>query len=418
MRVSFNGGELRGSVSPPSSKSHTHRAFFLAAMANGRSEITNALLSNDTRATLRASEAMGAKVSFKNESVVIDGGILHPPKNAVDADNSGTTLRIFAGLASMFNQTVTITGDPSLQKRPIQPLLDSLSQTGTHCTSDNGMLPITVTGPNVGGNVTVNSGISSQFVTSLMMVSPMLPEDSHIRMDGATVSEPYLNVTSSLMKLFGADIRRTGDTFNITGRTGYQPHDYHVPSDFSSAAFLLVAGALGGKVSINGLNLNDLQGDRRIIDILQKVGSSVEISNDTVTAERSVLKPIDLDLGNTPDLFPIVAVLLSTANGTSRLYGAPQLRFKESDRIESTVSMLESIGADISGIDDGCIINGKPELSGGMIDNKGDHRIMMAAAIASLVCKEAVTMENGECCSVSYPKFIDDMRSIGMRIEG
>jgi 3-phosphoshikimate 1-carboxyvinyltransferase len=417
MKVSFNGGCLKGKVSPPPSKSHTHRAIFLASMAKGRSTISNALISEDTLATIRASEAMGAQFQHHNSNIIIDGGNLSAPSEIVDAMNSGTTMRIFSGLASMFDVPVRITGDESLQKRPMGPLLDALTQMGVKCSSNDGKPPVEIKGGNNGGTVHINGSISSQFITSLLLVSPMLSNDSEIVIDGKMVSEPYLDVTTSMMRRFGATAIKNEQKFNIKGNTGYIPYDYKVPADFSSAAFPLVAGALGGSVTVVGLDLEDPQGDRKIIEVLRDAGADISVKGDSITVEKGELCGMDLDIGDVPDLFPILAVLFSTANGTTRLYGAPQLKFKESDRIKTTVAMLTAIGADIEGTDDGCIIKGKKELLGGHINNEGDHRIMMAAAIASLICKNPVTMDNAECCSVSYPSFIKDIRSLGMKAE-
>ncbi|MDR0887787.1 MAG: 3-phosphoshikimate 1-carboxyvinyltransferase [Candidatus Methanoplasma sp.] len=418
MRASFSGGSLEGSVHPPASKSHTHRAFFLAAMADGTSRISNALLSEDTKATLAASEAMGARVDRDSTKVItITGGDLHAPDGIVNALNSGTTMRIFSGLVSMFDKEVTITGDASLQKRPMGPLLDALSQTGTICTSNDNKPPVTIKGPNKGGKISIDGSVSSQFITSLLLVSPNLPNDSEITIEGNTVSGPYLDVTTHMMKLFGADVTKNCNIFKVKGNSGYRPHDYSVPADFSSAAFPLVAGALGGRVAVTGMDLSDPQGDKVIVDILRDAGASVTVNGDSVTVSKAPLKALEIDIGDVPDLFPILAVLLSTAEGTSRLYGAPQLRFKESDRIRTTETMLRAIGADITGTDDGCIINGKKRLKGGHIENECDHRIMMAAAIASLVSDSPVTMENAECYAVSYPEFIIQMKTLGMKVE-
>ena len=417
MRMSFSGGMLKGVVISPPSKSHTHRAIFLASLAKGKSTITNCLISDDTLASVKAAESIGALIKRKDDVLTVKGGDLHSPSETVDAMNSGTTLRIFTGIASMFDERVTITGDSSLRKRPMQPLLNALTQMGVECSSDNGRPPVEIKGSNKGGKVSINGSVSSQFITSLLIVSPMLPKDSEVIIEGKTVSEPYLDVTAHIMKLFGANVTKKGNTFFVKGRTGYSPFDYRVPADFSSAAFPLVAGALGGEVTVKGLQMDDPQGDRVIIDILKKAGASVSIEKDSVTVKKNTLRGIELDIGGCPDLFPILAVLLSTAEGKSRLYGAPQLKFKESDRILTTVNMLNSLGADATGTDDGCIIRGKKRLTGGTVDNDGDHRIMMAAAVASLLCDNAVVMDNAECCSVSYPEFPEHMTLLGMRTE-
>ena len=417
MRMSFSGGILKGEVSSPPSKSHTHRAFFLSSMANGESRITNCLMSDDTLSTLKAAESIGASVQRKGNEVLITGGKLHAPKGVVDAGNSGTTLRIFSGIVSMFDEWVTITGDDSLRKRPMGPLLDALSWMGVECRSDSGKPPVEIRGSNKGGKVTINGGISSQFITSLLITSPMLINDTDIEIEGKMVSEPYLDVTTHIMGLFGAKVHREKNIFKVSGKTGYRPYDYAVPADFSSAAFPLVAGALGGEVAVKGLQMDDPQGDRVIIDILRDVGAAVSVNDGSVAVKKGALRAKEIDIGKCPDLFPILAVLLSTADGTSRLYGAPQLKFKESDRIKTTVEMLTAIGADAEGTDDGCIIKGKKRLTGGTVNNEGDHRIMMAAAVASLLCEGPVIMDNAECCSVSYPEFPEHMRSLGMKVE-
>ncbi|MCL2031941.1 MAG: 3-phosphoshikimate 1-carboxyvinyltransferase [Methanomassiliicoccaceae archaeon] len=417
MKMSFGGGCLKGSVSSPPSKSHTHRAIFLASMAGGVSRVSNCLISDDILSTIGAVESMGASVKRKGNELLISGGDLRSPGGIVDAGNSGTTLRIFSGIASIFDEKVTITGDSSLRKRPMGPLLDALSRMGVECSSDDGKPPVEIRGPNRGGKVAINGGISSQFITSLMVTSPMLANDSEIIIEGKMVSKPYLDVTAHIMGLFGSDVSMAGSIFSIKGGTGYRPYDYVVPADFSSAAFPLVAGALGGEVTVKGLQMDDPQGDRVIIDILKDVGALVSVSGDSVTVKKNTLLAAAIDIGGCPDLFPILAVLLSTAEGTSRLYGAPQLRFKESDRIRTTVDMLKAIGADASETDDGCVIRGRSRLRGGVVDNAGDHRIMMAAAVASLLCEDAVIMDNAECCSVSYPEFPEHMMSLGMRVE-
>ncbi len=414
--ISFKGGEISGRIAPPPSKSHTHRAFFLASLARGESRIANALLSADTRATLAACRAMGAEIAEDGGVFRISGGRLHAPET-VDADNSGTTMRIFAGLSSMFDSPVTITGDASLRKRPMGPLLDALSQTGTRCASDNGLPPVTVCGPNKGGDVSIDGGVSSQFITSLLMVSPMLENDSTVTILGNAVSAPYLDVTAHMMRLFGASVSRNGSMFGIRGRTGYRSHDYMVPADFSSAAFPMVAGALAGSVTVTGMDMDDPQGDKAIAEILMKAGADVKVDGTEITVSKGSLKGCDVDMGSVPDLFPIVAVLLSTAEGDSRLYGAPQLKFKESNRIETVVNMINAIGGSAEATDDGCIIHGKPRLEGGRIVHKGDHRIMMSAAVASLVCEGSVDMDDAECCAVSFPGFPEKMSAIGLRSE-
>ncbi len=415
--ITFRGGDIEGEVSPPPSKSHTHRALFLASMAEGRSVVDSCLLSADTLATIDACRAMGASVSMDGDTATIDGGDLSAPTVPVDAKNSGTTMRLFSGICSMFDRPVTITGDDSLKKRPMGPLLDALTSCGVRCSSNDGLPPVTVQGPNRGGDVSIKGDVSSQFISSLLLTAPMLDNGTILTVEGRMVSEPYLDVTTRMMGMFGAESERNGNVFIIPGGQGYRPCDYSVPADFSSAAFPMVAAALGGRCAVKGLDIEDPQGDKRIIDILRQAGAAVSVEGRTVTVERRELHGIDVDLGSAPDLFPVVATLLSTADGDSRLYGAPQLRFKESDRIETTVRMIGALGGDATGTDDGCVIHGVRRLSGGRVEHRGDHRIMMSAAIASIVCDKPVIMGDPECAAVSYPGFPASMASIGLRSE-
>ncbi len=414
--ITFRGGEIDGVASPPPSKSHTHRALFLASMAAGRSVLSNCLLSADTLATIDACRAMGARVSLDGTTATVDGGDLSAPQEPVDALNSGTTMRIYTGLCSMFDRPVTITGDDSLKKRPMGPLLEALSRCGVECSSNGGLPPVTVRGPNRGGSVSIKGNVSSQFITSLLLTAPMLGNPSRITVEGGMVSAPYLDVTTHMMRLFGADVRRDGTVFDIEP-TGYRPFDYGVPADYSSSAFPLVAGALGGRCTATGMDPDDPQGDKAILDILARAGAEASSEGRSGTVERSELSGCEIDMGKVPDLFPITAVLLSTAKGDSRLYGAPQLRFKESDRIETTVRMINALGGDAEGTEDGCVIHGVERLRGGSVEHRGDHRIMMSAAVASIVCDGPVHMTDPECAAVSYPGFPEAMARIGLKSE-
>ncbi len=417
-RISFIGGRIGGTASPPPSKSHTHRAVFLASMAEGRSIVDNCLLSSDTLATMDACRAMGAKVELNGTTATIDGGSLHAPDCIVDAMNSGTTMRILTGICSTFNRPTTITGDESLLRRPMGPLLDALVSRGATVSSECGRPPVTVRGPGHGGRVSIDGSVSSQFITSLLMSSPLLEDDTTVEVTGSMVSAPYLDVTTHMMRLYGAGVMRTGNSFRISGGDGYSPYDYSVPADYSSAAFPLVAGALGGECEVTGMDPDDPQGDKAILDILRSAGAEIVSNAGTVIASKNRVEGCSVDMGSVPDLFPITAILLSVAEGDSRLYGAPQLRFKESDRIETTVRMINALGGDAEGTSDGCVIHGVKRLKGGYVEHHGDHRIMMSAAVASIVCDGPVVMDDPECADVSYPGFIESMSRIGLRSEG
>lgn len=415
--IIFNGGKIAGITTPPSSKSFTHRAIILSSLAGGPCKVSNPLISFDTEATMDAMRAMGARISVNNGSIHIESDGLHAPDRTIDVRNSGTTLRLMTGIAATFGSRTTLTGDESIRKRPMGPLLESLSNKGVECASDGGRPPVSVKGPLMGGRMEIEGNMSSQFVSSLMISAPLAQSPVDIHVKGELVSKPYADITYSMMRTFGARISETEYGYHVDN-TPYEPIDYTVPSDYSSAAFPLVAGALGGEVTVCNMDPDSKQGDRRIADILESVGMEVIRDGDRITCRRTGRpKAVDVDMSDIPDLFPIVSVLLSTAEGTSRLYGAPHLRFKESDRIELTTDMITSLGGNITGTDDGCIIEGVERLRGGRIAHDGDHRMMMSAAVASLICEEPVVMDDDACWNVSYPGFVEEMCSLGLRYD-
>lgn len=390
----------------------------MSALSEGRCEVSSPLISFDTRATMDAVRAMGAVVTEREGSVTVECESIHAPDRTIDVMNSGTTMRLMTGISSLFSEKVVLTGDSSIQKRPMGPLLDSLSAAGVECSSNGGKPPVEVRGPITGSELVIDGGVSSQFVSSLIMSSPLTGRPTDVRIIGHLVSKPYIDITTSMMGKFGVEVTEEGNVFHAEPQH-YRPTDYRVPADFSSSAFPLVAGGIAGRVTARGMDMSDPQGDRKIIDVLKEAGCDVEVSGDEVTCSNTGrLEGAEIDMGDIPDLFPVVAVLLSTAKGRSRLYGAPHLRFKESDRIALTENMLRTLGADIRGTEDGCVIEGVERLHGGRIEHNGDHRMMMAAAVASLVSDGPVSMENDACWNVSYPGFPEQMRSIGMDIEG
>ncbi|MBP5203340.1 MAG: 3-phosphoshikimate 1-carboxyvinyltransferase [Candidatus Methanomethylophilaceae archaeon] len=415
MDMTFHGGEIRGKASVPPSKSYTHRAVIAAALSGGRCEIGNPLCSLDIKATVEAVRSMGAEVERRDGSLVVESCGLHAPDRTIDVLNSGTTMRLMSGIAALFDSETVITGDESIRRRPMGPLLDALRGCGVECRSEDGKAPISIRGPVKGDAVEIDGSMSSQFVSSMLMMAPLVGRPMDVHVTGRRASRPYLDVTLAVMRSFGVAVEETSSGYHIEPQR-YAPCDYRVPSDFSSAAFPLVAGALGGEARVEGLDMHDPQGDRRIVDILRGCGCEVREDRGCLVSRRAGRpKAMDVDMSDIPDLFPIVAVLLSTADGVSRLYGAPQLRFKESDRIDSVERMLRSLGADVSGTDDGCVIRGVDRLRGGRIEHGGDHRLMMSAAVASIVADGPVSMEDDGCWNVSYPGFVEQMRSLGMR---
>lgn len=415
MKLQVKPSEINGTMTAPPSKSCTHRAIVLASLAKGTSKIEKALRSRDTLATMHAMEAFGASIKEDGETLVIRGGRLKSPINPIDCLNSGTTLRLCCGIASLLDNNITFTGDDSLKGRPMKPLLNAFTEMGVYCTSTS--QGIIIRGPNNGRWTHIRGDVSSQFISSLLISSALKPRDTDVVITSPLVSKPYVNITVNMMSQFGVKCAETKDGYRIMGGQSYRSRDYTVPGDYSSAAFALVAGAISGKVTVTGLNPNDVQGDKAIIDFLREFGADIDVCGDAVTVKKSELKGINADIGGCPDLFPILAVLGTQAEGETVLYNAAHLKHKESDRIASVVAFLKNMGANMEERDDGCIIKGKNSLTGCVVNPNGDHRILMAAVVAATVASGKTIITDGGCYDVSYPAFIRDFKSLGVDLE-
>lgn len=419
MKLRVRPSAVSGNLPASPSKSYTHRAMILGLLASGTTVLEKVLLSEDTLSTLNGIRMFGADVSVNGDTCVIEGGDLSCPEEAIDVGNSGTTLRLLTGVASLLPCTTLLTGDESIQRRPMGPLISALEELGAKCVSarGEGRPPILIRGPSQGGKTHIRGDVSSQFISSLLISSPVKNQDTEIILITPLKSRPYVDITVELMERFDVTCRETPTGFFVPGRQRYRPIKMTIPGDYSSAAFPLVAGALTGKVFVNGLEPQSKQGDRAILDILATFGARVEQKEGGVGTCMSGLKAADIDMGDTPDLFPIVAVLATQADGESRLYNAQHLRHKESDRIRTTVSFLRKMGADVEECDDGCVIRGPARLKGADIVSHGDHRILMAAAVAGLIAEGETLISDARCYAVSYPSFLQDMRALGADME-
>ena len=303
MKLQVKPSEISGTIIAPPSKSCTHRAIVLASLAKGTSKIEKALICKDTTATIQAMEAFGATIKEDNDKLSIRGGRLKAPIEPIDCLNSGTTLRLCSGIASLMDNNITLTGDESLKGRPMKPLLNAFTEMGVYCVSTS--KGITIRGPNNGRWTHIRGDVSSQFISSLLISSALKPRDTDIVITSPLVSKPYIDITTSMMAQFGVRCSETKDGYRVMGGQSYRPREYVIPGDYSSAAFALGAGAISGKVTVTGLDPNDVQGDRLIIDFLREFGADISISGDSVTVVKSELEGINADIGNCPDLFPI-----------------------------------------------------------------------------------------------------------------
>ena len=410
----------KGTVTAPPSKSYTHRAMVLGALTHSHFTLKNPLISQDTKATLDALFALGSEVRANTGGVKIHCEELRPAPGVIDARNSGTTIRLIAGLASLLPSKTTLTGDESLVKRPMGPLADALIELGAECSylRVKGKPPLTVKGPITGSRTSVEAGISSQFVSSLLIACSQKKGGTEIVLNGELRSRPYVDITLQILREFGGRIDERGDGFSVPGEQELARDSYVVPGDYSSAAFPLAAAAVtGGEVTVRSLDSRSPQGDRTFLDHLRSFGAKVSATSGSVTVSGGNLRGTEIDVRHTPDLFPILAVVGCAADGKTVLTGGENLREKESDRISTTTSFLEAMGARILARKDGCEVVGGEKLHGASVKTAGDHRIMMAAAVAGLQATSETRIDDNESYMVSYPGFLRDMHQLGCRIE-
>jgi 3-phosphoshikimate 1-carboxyvinyltransferase len=420
MIVRITGGEAEGRVTAPSSKSMTHRMLLCSALTRGRSIVRAPLDCDDTRATRRVLGEMGIEVSGGHSLWEVEGGTFRRPATELHCGESGTTLRLVTAACALVDGVCRLTGDSSLAKRPIKDLVEGLNQLGVECECDGEYPPVTVrgTGAIEGGEAEIPGDVSSQFVSALLLVAPMAKRPSTIRLTTPLESKPYVSMTMDAQRLFGVTAEASEDMLSYRVEPQeYGPSEVSVEGDWSSAAYLLAAGALAGRVSVDNLNMASSQADREIVEILSKMGAKKGIYGDSIILERTQLRGIEADLSDCPDLFPVVAILCAVSKGESILRGLKRLRFKESDRLSAMVENLRRMGVETRQEGDILYIEGGSP-KGGLVDPRKDHRIAMALAVLGLISESETTILDAECVSKSYPGFWGDLRSLGVNLSG
>ncbi len=423
-------GPLSGSVSVPPSKSYTHRSVLMASLAasdrRGKgSRIRNPLLSRDTNATVDACVAMGAEMARREGVLVIRGTRPRVPDDVVNVENSGTTLRFMTSAFSLAQEGyVVLTGDSSIRRRPMQPLLEALGQLGVQAWSSrgNGCAPVIVKGGGMrGGRASIRGDVSSQFVSSLLISSPMAEIDTALKVADA-VSRPYIEMTLRLAEHFGVKIRKKGySEFEIASGQEYSAADFAVPADFSSASFIVAAVALvGGRATIENLDASLPQGDARITEIARRMGARVtqERSSLVVSSDGERLVGGTFDLGDTPDLLPVVSALALKSESPVKIVGTAHARFKETDRIAMVARELSKLGVKVKERQDGLeIFPTKGSLHSAPVDAHDDHRMFMALSLASMLIPGGAPIAGVESLDVSYPGFLEDLEKLGAKVK-
>lgn len=415
--------ELKGEITIPGSKSHTIRAIIFASLAEGTSKIINPLKSEDTMAAINACKALGAKIDMKNEKEwIVEGFNLNPiiPKDVLNMVNSGTSTRLIIGIiAALCSEAITLDGDESLRTRPMQPLLKALNNLGAEALSINndGKCPIRIKGKMKGGKTEID-GISSQYVSSLLMACPLLENDTEINVINIH-ERPYIEMTLKWLDDQGIVYEKNNELtkFKIKGKQKYKSFEKKISSDWSSATFPLCAAAIiKSDVLLKGLDINDIQGDKTVIDYLKRMGADISIEENGIRIKGKELNGCELDLNATPDALPAMSIVGCFANGTTKLYNVAQARIKETDRIKVMYEELARMGAEIKEMDDGLIIH-HSNLHGEKVRSHSDHRVVMALSLAGLIAEGKTTITTVEAINVTFPNYTELMKKLGAKME-
>lgn len=422
MEFTCQSSLLSGTLQIPGSKSHSIRAIFIATMAKGESMIHNLLDSSDVRSALSVARIFGAKTeSLGNNNWKITGvngniTLTHP---VIDVGNSGTTIQIALAFASLIknNQSLIVTGDEQICRRPTAPLVQALRDLGTEITEihHNGCPPIKITGGLTGGKCELEAK-TSQYVTALLMACPLAENDSEVTVTLLNEA-PYIEITLDWLKEQNITIHHD-DLYNyqIPGHQHYTCFDKAIPADFSTATFFLAAATLkpDRQITLKGLDFTDSQPDKQVVYILEKMGAKIEhLPNGDITISApNGLTGITIDMNETPDALPMLAVVGCFARGETRLINVAHARLKETDRIQVMAEELTKMGANITELPDGLIIR-QSSLTGTKVCGHGDHRIVMSLAIAGLSCEGTTTITTAEAAAVTVPEFSDFIKKLG-----
>ena len=418
MKVRIAPSPLQGEIQAIASKSAAHRLLICAALADAPTRIVLTNSSLDIEATADCLRALGAVITPGTDHWQVSPIHCSPrPANEVvrlDCRESGSTLRFLLPLATALYAQTAFTGAGRLPERPLVALTQAMQQHGVGFSAEK--LPFTTQGRLQAGTYVLPGNISSQYISGLLMALPFLPGESRIVLSSAAESAAYIDMTLAALACFAVHSEKNADGFTLSGGQRYRaPRQVEVEGDWSNAAFFLVAGALGAAaLTVHGLSLDSAQGDKAIVDFLQGFGATVVVDAHTgsVTVSPGKLRGCPIDIGETPDLMPILAVLAACAEGETHFSNAARLRLKESDRIHASAQLINSLGGCAEALDDGLIVRGTA-LQGGTVCGYNDHRIVMAAAIAAGRCTADVQVTDADAVNKSYPGFYADFSALG-----
>lgn len=412
---------VNGTVKLPGSKSITNRALLLSAISEGQTHLTNMLFSQDTEYMLKALIKCGINIHYSRKKMnCIIHGYAHPlyinKKISLFLGNAGTAFRSLTAALSLENNDVLLTGDERMKDRPIRHLVQALTQGNANIKylDKQNYPPINIKGGFLGGKIVINGTISSQFLSALLISTPLAKLNSVIIVKNTLVSKPYIDITLNLMKKFGINIiHEQYNQFNIVGCQKYKsPKKYKIEGDASSASYFLAAAAIkGGSVSVTGIGKHSIQGDIKFANILKKMGANITFGKNFITCQRGELYGINLDMNDIPDSAMTIAIVALFSKGKTIIRNIYNWRVKETDRLSAMAHELTKIGAKIIEGKDFIEIIPPTTFLYATIDTYNDHRIAMCFSLIAL-SDTKVTLLNPDCVKKTFPNYFEVLKSI------
>ncbi len=414
MNIRLKPCRFCGEVTAISSKSDAHRLLIASALSDRQTFIRCNARSADITATVNCLNSLGADIKFVDASISVKP-IKEKRKSAVlDCNESGSTIRFLLPVAAALGTNTEFTGGGRLPERPLSPLREQMEAHGVVFSPIN-VFPVKINGEMISGEFTIKGNISSQFITGLLFALPLLNGNSIINVIPPVESRPYIDMTLNTLKKFGITVTEKSNSFFIPGGQKYaSPGTVESEGDWSNSAFFLTAGAVSGRVTVTGLDVSSVQGDKQILTILKEMGAEITVEQGSITVKKGDLHGINIDARNIPDLVPIISVAAAAANdGETVITGAERLKIKESDRLTAVYESFKALGVDISKTDDGLVINKTGIVSGGAVSGYNDHRMVMALSVLSAVSSGDIILRGAEAVNKSYPNFFEDFSSLG-----
>ena len=414
--------KINGEIFLPGSKSLSNRALLIAALAKGVTKITNLLVSDDINHMLNALKSLGIEYTLSDcgtECTVIGNNGFFKINQSLELylGNAGTAMRpLCAALAASKGEFI-LTGEPRMKERPIGHLVDALTQLNANVEylESKDYPPVKITGKNLSGDiVSIDGSISSQFLTAILMISPLLDTDTTINIDGELVSKPYIDITLDIMSRFGVTVQNNNyQSFTISGKQSYQALDkYMVEGDASSASYFLAAGAIkGGSVTVHGVGKLSVQGDKHFADVLEEMGAEIQWQDESITVTGKPLFAVDMDMNHIPDAAMTIATTALFAKGTTTIRNIYNWRVKETDRIHAMATELKKVGAEVIEGKDFISITPPAEIKHAEIDTYNDHRVAMCFSLVAL-SDTPVTINDPKCTAKTFPDYFEKLAQV------